>query len=169
MNVFANRTRVIRRACAGALTLFLMAGTLGAGPAAQRSVGRRFETGLHTFPRRHTARVVVVEIGTPTDAARVSIELRDAKDSVVARTEGKLRRGEPVQLDMPLTYAATQLRATVSIVSSSTDSRPATTVEDIDVDALSVIPKVYCAAGPASGRDSPQTFCPGWEATSFVP
>ena len=59
-----------------------------------------------------------------------------------------------------------ELRASVAVAGLST-SRPSTTVEDIDADAFTVVPKVVCAL--PSGRSDPQFSCPGWEVTDFTP
>lgn len=138
--------------------------TIALGHSTSAQVGTQLKSGLHTFPQHHTARLAVVELGAPLSASRVVIDFRDARDRVVARTAGVLRRGEPVQLDLPVVDGQTQLRATVTIYAAA-GSRPSTTFEDVDV--LVAVPKVVC--GPPSGRDSPQAYCPGWEATSFVP
>ena len=154
---------------AGALALGLMVAAFGAVAAAQTASGTVIKSGLHTFPQRHTARVTVAEVGDSRGTAYVLIELRDARDRVVARTGGALRVGEPVQLDLPLSDPLTQLRAIVAfVIPAGVASRPSTTFEDVDADSLAVIPKVTCS-GPPSGRDSPQAYCPGWEPTSFVP
>jgi hypothetical protein len=165
MQVEARRTQLT----AGLLTVTLVAAGLFATTLASRSSGQglrvnRIQSGLYTFPGRHTARVTVAELGGGRAAARVAITLRDATDKVVAHTDGVLRAGQPVRLDFQVEDVLSQLRATVSIAGAS--SRPATTMEDIDADGFTVIPKVAC--GPPSGRDSPQFFCPEWEATSFV-
>ena len=169
MRLAAIGKRAIASSKAGALALGLVVAAFGAVAAAQTATGTVIKSGLHTFPQRHTARVTVAEVGDSRGAAYVLIELRDARDRVVGRTGGVLRVGEPVQLDLPLSDPLTQLRATVAIViPAGVASRPSTTFEDVDVDSLAVIPKVMCS-GPPSGRDSPQAYCPGWEATSFVP
>lgn len=168
MDMETTPRRVHTRANAGALVLGLVTVILSAGGAAQTPRGILLESGLHTFPKRHTARVTVAEVGDSRASSRVTIELRDVREQVLARTAGVLRAGQPILLDLPLSDVLTQLRATVSIVSFSATSRSSTTFEDVDVDSLTVIPKVYCS-GPASGRDSPQAYCPGWEPTSFVP
>lgn len=142
-------------------TLALITIALGHSTSAQ--VGTLLRSGLHTFPQHHKARLTVVELGAPLSPSRVVIDFRDARDRVVARTAAVLRRGEPVQLDVPVIDGLSQLRATVALYTAA-GSRPSTTVEDID--ELVVVPKVVC--GPPSGRDSPQAFCPGWEVTSFV-
>ena len=169
MRLVAIGKRAIASSKAAAIALGLIVAVFGAVTAAQTASGTLLKSGLHTFPMRHTARVTVAEVGDSRGAAYVRIELRDARDRVVARTTGVLRVGEPVQLDLALSDPLTQLRATVAIViPTGVASRPSTTFEDVDADSLAVIPKVTCA-GPPSGRDSPQPYCPGWEATSFVP
>jgi hypothetical protein len=169
MRLVATGKRAMASSKAGALALGLILAAFGAVTAAQTATGTVIRSGLHTFAQRHTARVTVAEVGDSRGASYVLIELRDARDRVVARTAGALRVGEPVQLDWPLSDPLTQLRATVAIViPTGVASRPSTTFEDVDADSLTAIPKVVCS-GPPSGRDSPQAFCPGWEATSFVP
>lgn len=169
MRLVAMGTRAIASSKAGALALGLVVAAFGAVAAAQTATGTVIKSGLHTFPQRHTARVTVAEVGESRGTSYVLIELRDARDRVVARTGGTLRVGEPVQLDLQLSDPLTQLRAMVAIViPTGVASRPSTTFEDVDADSLAVIPKVTCS-GPPSGRDSPQAYCPGWEATSFVP
>jgi hypothetical protein len=158
--------RILRRWKAGALVLGL-AMVAASGGADAQSVTALLNSGLHTFPQRHTARVTVADTGVSRTTSRVTIELRNARDQVLASTVGILRPGEPVQLELPISDVLTQLRATVSIVSFSAGARPATTFEDVDVDSLTVIPKVFCS-GPGSGRDSPQAYCPGWDVTSVV-
>lgn len=150
------------------LTVGLLVTALATGSSGQALRGTLLHTGLHSFPAHHTARVTVAEIGGGPVASWVAIELRDAEDKLVARTAAVLRRGQPVQLDFRVTDALLQLRASVAIAGIvGTLSRPTTTVEDIDVDAFAVVPKVVC--GPPSGRSDPQFFCPGWEVTSFAP
>jgi len=169
MRLVAIGKRAIASSKAAALALGLIVAAFGAVTAAQTATGTVLKSGLHTFPQRHMARVTVAEVGDSRGAAYVVIELRDARDRVVALTRGLLRVGEPVQLDFTLSDPLTQLRATVAIViPTGVLSRPSTTFEDVDADSLAIIPKVYCS-GPPSGRDSPQTYCPGWEPTSFVP
>jgi len=169
MRLVAIGKRAIASSTAGALALGLIVAAFGVVAAAQTVSGTVLRSGLHTFPQRHTARVTVADVGDSRGASYVMIELRDARDRVVALTRGVLRVGEPVQLDFTLSDPLTQLRATVAIViPTGVASRPSTTFEDVDADSLTAIPKVVCS-GPPSGRDSPQPFCPGWEATSFVP
>lgn len=168
MTIDGMSARVLMRWTAGALVLGLAMTAASSGIAAQSPADTRLlGSGLHTFTQKHTARVTVADIGTSPVTSRVTIELRDARNQVLASIAGALRPGQPVQLDFPISDVLIQLRATVSIVSFSAAIRPTTTFEDIDVDSLRVIPKVYCS-GPASGRDSPQAFCPGWDVTSFV-
>lgn len=168
MRLVAIGKRAIASTRTGALALGLIVAAFGGVTAAQNLSGFGINTGLHTFPRGHMARVTVAEVGDSRGAAYVLIELRDARDRVVARTGGVLRVGEPVQLDLTLSDPLTQLRAKVVIViPTGVASRPSTTFEDVDADSLAVIPKVTCS-GPPSGRDSPQAYCPGWEVTSFT-
>lgn len=167
MQVDSRTTNVTVGMKAMLLTVSLLVTALATVSSGQSPRGTLLESGLHSFPPRHTARVTVAEIGRGAVASRVAIELRDAEDKVVARTTGVLRRGQPVQLDFQITDALLQLRATVAVAGVfGTSSRPTTTVEDIDVDAFAVVPKVVC--GPPSGRSDPQFSCPGWEVTSFV-
>lgn len=143
------------------LGLAILATIVTAGAGAQSLPGTRIESGLHTFPPLHLARVTVAQLGGTRAATLVTIELRDENETVVASRTGYAKHGEPLRLDFRLP-AWTQLRATVTTHEvAGLVSRPSTTLEDVDLGSFTAIPKGQC--GPPAGRGDPQTSCPGWD------
>lgn len=151
-----------------ALAVVLTAPATVAAQAVERTLVQK--SGLHSFYEGHVVRAIVTEVGPRAATALVRIDFRDHTDRVLARTEARLLRGEPVILDWKVTRSQRPVlvRATVTVITTGGEtSTPMTVLEDVDPLSLTIGTRVVCNAGPPSGRDSAQTLfiCPGWNVS----
>jgi hypothetical protein len=112
--------------------------------------------------------VTVAETGSVDASARVTIELRDGRDTVIASISGVVRRGVPLQLRGPsnLTGDLVSVRTIVRVVTGlDGGSAPVAVFEDIGPDSL-VARIVVC--GPPARTGGGQTYCPDWYLTSVT-
>jgi hypothetical protein len=151
------RSRVRAVSCVIGLTVSLLA----IGVQAERAVTRTWvaKSGLQTIFNRHLVRLTVFEAGGATVTSRAVIELRDRRGRVVARKEGVLTSGAPVQLDLKVAETR-QLSAVVEVTGDEL-AAPLVTFEDINPD-LGLVIKVDPPCGPGIGPSDPQALCPGW-------
>jgi hypothetical protein len=153
----------------------LLATSAGAGSVAQEITADivmqeiKMDTGLHTIQPGHVFNVMFTETGAPRATSRVKIVVRDQADRVVARHEGTLQRANHVFLELPIAKGTGRalLRVTAVITGAAGQgSAPIGVVEDLNPDALTTEPIVYCA--PPAGRTGAQTLCPGWQVTDVT-
>jgi hypothetical protein len=122
--------------------------------------GVRVDTGLFSIFGGHVFHVNLTELGDSDAVSHIRIVIYDAAERVVFRSRGDLRRGHPVQLDVPLLrgIGRVRLRASVSITGQPLrGSQPVIEVEDVDPLALTIEERFSCSA--PTGRDSPVTIC----------
>ena len=159
-----------RRLACGVILCLLAASSSGAQELTLAGV--QLDSGLMTFftGNDRSVSVTVTEVGPLTAESHVKIVYRDASDRILLSDEAVLKRGQPVQLELPLLMAErrVQVRATITIFGQlGTVRSPIVRVEGIDGGALTVQPHGDCSA-PA-GLDGPVLpNCPPFSATRFV-
>jgi hypothetical protein len=123
-------------------------------------------SGLHSFAPDHGGMVTVAETGAIGSSSRVTIEMRDDRDTVIAAVTADLRRGVPVRLRAPRNFTAdlAQVRTQVRIVTAiGGGSAPVAVFEDIGPDSI-VARIIVC--GPPARTGGGQEYCPDWVLTS---
>jgi hypothetical protein len=126
-------------------------------------------SGLVSVFEGHSLLLTMSEIGALSARTRVRIQFHSDTDALVATTEGVLRRGSPVRLELAVPRGAgrVQARVTVTLIGpSNQDSAAVAVLEDIDPVSQTVGVRNLC--GPPSDRDGAQTICPGWEIDTLA-
>jgi hypothetical protein len=126
-----------------------------------------FKTGFHSVYEGDVLHATVSEVGALDATSKVTIEFRDALDRRRAFTSATLRRATgPVRLRLavPVGAGRAEFRVIVGITPIGGESQPIVGLEDIDVNSLRVVPKVFCAPEPSRGG-GPEGHCDGWRIT----
>jgi hypothetical protein len=135
------------------------------------------KSALISVPAGHHLLLTTSEIGAAGATSRVTIELRDQTNRVVATTRGTLTIASPVQIELavPKDRPRTLVRAIVTVTGpDGQGSMPMAVIEDFDPEASTIEHRMACgrptpaAEGPPSRPDGAQMICEGWLVDDLV-